>query len=96
MTDEESKSLSSRSAVYANSTRKSLIETLGNLFDALRSLAGFLILLGLLVTGAGIICFIPFRNPLSVLMLDLGFVMVLGGFAVKILDILIKIIGDRK
>jgi len=94
MNDKIPKPLPLRPA-YPQKYRKSLIETLADLFRALRSLSTFFVMFGMLILGTGIICFIPFRNPISVLILDLGFVLVLFGFAMKILDILIKIVGDK-
>jgi len=63
--------------------------------EKLLASASLLIMMGLLITGTGIICYFAFRNPLSELFVDTGMILCLSGFALKIADICIKITGGR-
>lgn len=75
--------------------RKVKKEAKENLFVRLRNSSGFTIMLGLLITAVGVICFIPWHNQFSKIMLDLGLITSFFGFFMKVLDILIKIITER-
>lgn len=65
-------------------------------FATLAESSGFLVILGFLITGTGLICFIGFHNLLSMYILDAGFILVLFGFGVKVVYIFLKIIGVRR
>jgi hypothetical protein len=67
-----------------------------NFFIRLRSSAGFTITIGLLITGFGLMCFIPFRNQFGKIMLVLGLLTTFFGFIVKFTDILLRIILEGR
>ena len=77
---------------FARKVRKKSTE---HWFVRLRNASGFTIAIGLLVTAVGLICFIPWHNQFSKIMLDLGLITTFYGFFIKMLDILIRVITER-
>jgi hypothetical protein len=61
----------------------------------LQSSAWFLISMGVLLIGTGMICFMAFHNMISQLFLDLGLTIFLVGIFVRVIDVFLKIIGVR-
>lgn len=65
-------------------------------FARMVNAASFSVMLGLLITGAGLICFFGFYNRFSMYLFDAGFILVVFGIGVKVIDVLFKIIEGRK
>lgn len=65
-------------------------------WESLRASSGMFILIGLLVTATGLIVAEGFHNPLSKLAIVSGLLLFFLGFAVKMLDVLMQIMGGGR
>jgi len=64
-------------------------------FDTMVSSVNFVLAMGMLIMGAGMISYIAFRNLFSMYLLDIGLVLALYSFIVKVADVFLKVIGRR-
>jgi hypothetical protein len=67
-----------------------------DLLSTLIASSTFTTVVGMLLTGTGVICFVPFHNRFSKLLLIVGLVTALFGFLMKIIDVCLKFVGGKR